>query len=663
MKKIVSILAFAAAILAASCEKKAAETEIPAQEPEMVPASVTATIAETKVSLSGVSPQWSKNDQIAVYTTSGSKCSFTTQDSGSTAVFSGTKPEGSTLGFAVYPYSAAVSVSSGTYTLSVPAEQDGKLTNAVMAAKAGANGETFAFENLSCVVKLNIPSSLNIRKVELVSDSALSGNFTVNGSTLAVTAPSSPSEAAKTVSVSSSSALSGDVLIAIIPSSGKNLQMVLTNASGKCVLISKDLGSALTKGHIKNLGSVPTGITFSDVAKIGSSTSSQSTATASQPSKPQIINGDFETWSVDGVNLPTNWNSFQTAGGSLASSGYDSGNRQVQRNTDKRPGSSGNYSCLIWSRRIYIKIIVVIADVVAQGNLTTGQVIAGNMDATGTGNYNKTSRNQTDKSTGNPLYSTFTGRPDSMAVWVKFIPYGTDSAHPYAKVEAFLHDNSDYQRGYNAADCTGGTVIAQAVNNTLQKTNSEWKRLSIPFTYSSTSNPSYALINIATNAYPGGGNAEKNSTDVTKADRLYIDDLEMIYNRFNLKTSSTGWATLCLNYDALVPSGATAYIVTKVACGYASLKEIPAGTVIPKNTGVLVKGSANTTYAFNGSASDISGKTKASVSGNLLRGTLSNTSKPSGTCRVLSSESSSSLAAFGAFTGSTIAANTAYLTQ
>ena len=56
MKKIVSILAFAAAILAASCEKKAAETEIPAQEPEMVPASVTATIAETKVSLSGVSP-------------------------------------------------------------------------------------------------------------------------------------------------------------------------------------------------------------------------------------------------------------------------------------------------------------------------------------------------------------------------------------------------------------------------------------------------------------------------------------------------------------------------------------------------------------------------------------------------------------------------------
>ena len=660
MKKIISMLACAAAILAASCEKNAAETDIPSQEPVMVPASVTATIADTKVSLSGVSPQWSKNDQIAVYTTDGYKCTFTTQDSGSTASFSGTKPEGSTLGFAVYPSGSAISVSSGTYTLSVPAEQDGTINSAVMAAKAGSAGDTFAFENLSCVVKLNIPSSLNVRKVELVSESALSGNFTVNGSTLAVTAPSSPAEAAKSVSVSSSSALNGDVFLSIIPSSGKSLQMILTNASGKCVLISKDLGSALAKGHIKNLGSVPTSVTFSDVAKIGSSTSSQSYVSATQPGKPQITNGDFETWTIDGANLPNNWNSFQTAGGSLASSGYDSSNRQVQRNTDKRPGSSGSYSCLIWSRRIYMLFGAV--NVVAQGNLTSGQVIAGNTTAAGTGNYNKTSRGKTDSKTGNPLYSTFTSRPDSMAVWVKFIPYGTDSSHPYAKVEAFLHDNSDYQRGYNASDCTGGTVIAEAVNMNLQKTNNTWKRLSIPFTYHNSSNPSYALINIATNAYPGGGNAEKNSTDVTKADRLYIDDLEMIYNLYNLKTSSTGWATLCLNYDALVPSGATAYIVTKVACGYASLKEIPAGTVIPKNTGVLVKGSANTTYAFNGSASDINGKTKASVSGNLLKGTTVSTSKPSGTCRVLSSESSSSLAAFGAFT-STIAANTAYLTQ
>ncbi len=145
---------------------------------------------------------------------------------------------------------------------------------------------------------------------------------------------------------------------------------------------------------------------------------------------------------------------------------------------------------------------------------------------------------------------------------------------------------------------------------------------------------------------------------------MYIDDIEMIYNLYNLRTDSNGWATLYLNYAALVPSGATAYYINKIAAGYARLVAIPAGQVIPKNTAVLVKGSANTTYAFNGRyLEDIKGKTVATVSGNLLQGTLTQVSKPSGTCRVLSSESTSSMAAFGAFTGSTIAANTAWLAQ
>ena len=63
-------------------------------------------------------------------------------------------------------------------------------------------------------------------------------------------------------------------------------------------------------------------------------------------------------------------------------------------------------------------------------------------------------------------------------------------------------------------------------------------------------------------------------------------------------------------------------------------------------------------YTFDGSKN-----TAVTVTGNLLQGTLTSISKPGGTCRVLSSESTSSMAAFGAFTGSTIAANTAYLTQ
>ena len=649
-----TLLCAAALVCAASCQKEFADSD------GMVPVTISASLPDTKVAIDGVSPKWQSGDKIAVFTTDGTLCpAFSTTDGGSqSATFSGSKPDGSTLGVAVYPYDAAVSMSGSTVTINIPSEQDGKAANAVMAAPAG---ESFNFQNLLSVVKLNIPSSLDIRKVEILREAPASGKASFNTGTMVLSAAS---DAGSSVSVSTGSTLSGEVFVSMLPASSTKVEMILTNGRGKMALISKNLTSGATAGRIKDLGSVPSSLSFSDVALLSSATSAQSYSAATQPSKPQITNGDFETWTVDGANLPNNWNSFQTAGGSLAGSGYDKNNRQVRRESDTRPGTSGNYSCLIWSRRIYISILgIVIADVVAQGNLTTGQVIAGNMTASGTGNYNMTNRGQTHNATGNPLYSTFTGRPDSLAVWVKFIPYGTDSSHPYAKVEAFLHDNNNYQRGYNASDCTGGTVIGEAGEQQLQKTNGAWKRLSLPFTYSNSSNPSYALINIATNSYPGGGNAEKNSSDVTKADRLYIDDIEMVYNLYNVKTDASGWATLYLGYDALVPSGVTVYYVNKAACGYASLVPVYPGNVLPKNTAVLVKGSANTTYAFNGRGADVDGKARVNVSGNLLKGTLVDCSKPSGTCRVLSGESSSSMAVFGNFSGSTLKANTAWLAE
>ena len=50
---------------------------------------------------------------------------------------------------------------------------------------------------------------------------------------------------------------------------------------------------------------------------------------AQAQNRPQITNGDFETWTYDGANLPNYFNSFQTADGSYSSYGYDSSNRQV----------------------------------------------------------------------------------------------------------------------------------------------------------------------------------------------------------------------------------------------------------------------------------------------------------------------------------------------
>ena len=145
---------------------------------------------------------------------------------------------------------------------------------------------------------------------------------------------------------------------------------------------------------------------------------------------PQITNGDFETWTFDGANLPNYFNSFQTADGLFSGLAYDKNNRQVKRSTDKRPGSMGSYSCSIWSRKV--------SGVVAQGNLTTGRVHAAAMSATGKNNYNYSDRDGSNTNNGvnNPCAMPFTGRPDSLVVWVKFTPNGTDSSHPYAKVTA-----------------------------------------------------------------------------------------------------------------------------------------------------------------------------------------------------------------------------------
>lgn len=355
----------------------------------------------------------------------------------------------------------------------------------------------------------------------------------------------------------------------------------------------------------------------------------------------QITNGDFETWTFDGEHLPNYFNSFQTSDGSLSSMAYSSSNRQVKRSNDTRPGSKGSYSCSIWSRKTW--------GVVAQGNLTTGRVHAASMTATGENNYNYSDIDGSNTKNGftNPCAMPFTGKPDSLVVWVKFVPGGTDSKHPYAKVTATLHDDFEYIDGY-AKTSDGKYVVATAINMNIER-KSGWQRLSIPFQYTNNgAQPKYILLSAATNSYPGGGNEN---------DYLYIDDIEMIYNKsYQLSVPSQGWASMFLDFNAKVPSNAKVYYVTELVAGYAKLAEIPAGSVIPANTGVIVRSDASS-VTFNSSSSD-----PVTVTGNLLSGTVTGRSKPSNkTYYVLSSDSTKDRAVFGEYTGKGLGAHKAYI--
>ena len=356
--------------------------------------------------------------------------------------------------------------------------------------------------------------------------------------------------------------------------------------------------------------------------------------------RPQINNGDFETWTFDGVNLPNYFNSFQTADGTWSGTAYSSSNRQVQRSSDTRPGSTGSFSCSIWSRKVW--------GVNAQGNLTTGRVHAGGTSATSNKNYNYSDRDGSNTRNGftNPCAMPFTGKPDSLVVWVKFVPNGTDSKHPYAKVTATIHDDFDYIDGYENTS-PQSHVVATAINMTIARTNS-WKRLSIPFRYTNNgAQPRYILLSAATNAYPGGGNEN---------DYLYLDDITVVYNQSHtLGIPSQGWASLCLDFPAAVPADAKVYIVTGLVAGYAKLQEIPAGSVIPAHTGVIVRSDASS-VRFDSSVMN-----PVDVSGNILEGSTSATSCQAGQYYVLSPASTKDRAAFGCYQGTTLAPNKAYI--
>ncbi len=243
--------------------------------------------------------------------------------------------------------------------------------------------------------------------------------------------------------------------------------------------------------------------------------------------KPQITNGDFETWTYDGEHLPNNWNSFQTASGGkaffvidLAEKAYDSDNRQVKRSTDTRPGSTGQYSCSIWSR-------TVLGNIVAQGNLTTGRVYAGAMSAADKDNYNYTDRKGAKSGNGKvgePCAMKFSGKPKAVKVWVKYVQGGGDYGdHATAKFSAVIHGDGDYiSYGLPSYDTdkNKALVVASAAKE-IEYNGGDWVELTLPFEYTNNgATPAYIQINASTNAYPGAGNV---------GDSLFIDDIEMVY--------------------------------------------------------------------------------------------------------------------------------------
>lgn len=250
----------------------------------------------------------------------------------------------------------------------------------------------------------------------------------------------------------------------------------------------------------------------------------------------QVQNSGFEEWEdvaytndnnkITGEE-PIHWNSFITGTGGFKSTACQSS--QLEKSSEFRPESSGKFSAKITDRWV-------LGSIYAQGNMTTGCINMGSMSAnkagksaadniakrgkeslfSQAGNYNYT------ETSNNDFNQKFTGLPDAMHVWVKYV--STNSTYK-AKATTVLHTAGYYQDPEpDAKDCEG-KVVASATNVNIQANyalNNGWQDLTIPFDYKMTdgTKPAYALVSFSTNATPGKG---------TGNDYMLIDDLEYLY--------------------------------------------------------------------------------------------------------------------------------------
>ena len=217
----------------------------------------------------------------------------------------------------------------------------------------------------------------------------------------------------------------------------------------------------------------------------------------------QIGNYTFEEWDSNGE--PKNWNGFNTAGGSYAN--MVNGEGKVGSNSDVRPGTAGKTSARVYSTSV--------VGVVANGNMTTGQIIAGAMSAANTDNHNESKIGDSNFS------QVLTARPDSFTVWLKYVPMSGSSST--AGFSNYIHGNHS---GFTDP-LTGNSskYIVTSANVSKLTTDRGWKRFSIPFDYATyTANgesPAYIMTTFNTNSTPGGGDA---------GEELYVDDILLIYN-------------------------------------------------------------------------------------------------------------------------------------
>ena len=226
-----------------------------------------------------------------------------------------------------------------------------------------------------------------------------------------------------------------------------------------------------------------------------------------------------------------------------------------------RPGTTGGSYLTIYSRSVL--------GVVANGNMTTGQIHAGSTSASSSNNYNYTHR-------GSNYCHAFSGTPDSMYVWVSY--YAADASSE-GSVRAYLHGDSDFRdpNDCSTASLYCGKAVAQFGRTTNSASTPIWVQQRVPFIYDGTSSVNYVLMSMTTNTTAGGGSAN---------DSLSVDDIEFVYSAwldglYINDVAIAGFQRDIFNYADSLPNVAALQAATVSYATQASDAIVTVDTLVP----------------------------------------------------------------------------------
>ena len=237
----------------------------------------------------------------------------------------------------------------------------------------------------------------------------------------------------------------------------------------------------------------------------------------------QMPNSDFETWS-DKNHAPRHWHGFESPKGGFAGSAKS--NTKLVSSKWIRPGSAGSKSALLTCSKIL--------GIIANGTMTNGVLNAGSMSAADASNHSETDLSSTSKdANGDPFSTPIYAKPDAVKFWMRFVQADPSATadYPYAAFNAVVTDGTYYQDPENK---TYHNKVAVAAPNLENMRAGDWRQVTCDFdyaTYAADSAQAKAiLMTFSTNATPGKGSAVTSSFKLVKADSVYIDDLELVYN-------------------------------------------------------------------------------------------------------------------------------------